>query len=80
MSGKFIKHKKFLDVCVKVTKWHPYGDDIQVEGEFYNMGYVQSWPLGMTKKFKINASKLNEWDVLASGTEECLRHGKWVSL
>lgn len=90
LNQRFIQHKNSLDVCLLITHCFDYGHGLSLKGEWWNMGYAASWPLGISKRLNLakeiehkggKAKKgcIKEWEVL-NGQSVCLRKGEWVSL
>lgn len=84
LEGKIIKHIYTKDVCFKVTSeirsWsstsHAY--EVLFVGEWINMGYENSWSLGVTQEFTKPERDLREdWLVCEEPDKKCLRNAKW---
>lgn len=93
MKVRLMRHKKFLDMCLKVTNWFDYGDGIAIKAEWWNMGFVNSFPLGYGYNKRLNLSKtligvggkahkgyIKDWEMLSGEEVSCLRNGNWCSL
>lgn len=83
-KGMFIKHSKFMDVCIYLDKpviKLPDGRYI-IRGTFWNMGFIQSWYLGIKFNHKVTIKELNsDWYVtLMRPKDICLRNNPWVKI
>lgn len=90
--GQFIKHKRYMDICLEIKSCHDYGHGIEIKVEAWNMGFVDSFPLGI--KFRVNIAKtekdikessgrntqLSEWQRLSDRTAKCFRNCEWIDL
>lgn len=91
-SGDFIKHEKFMDVCLLVTDAFDYGHGVKVKGTWWNLGQNTSYPIGI--KAVINIAKkeadikpqsgrrthIKQWGILAPEcrTDACYRYSRWL--
>lgn len=55
----FIKHKRFMDVCVEVKKCYDYGHGIKIVGIWWNLGQVKSYRIGYKAFFNIAKIKID---------------------
>lgn len=76
-----IKHQKFLDVAFKLTRplIHTH-KQIIFRGTWLNMGYVETFELGIKATLKIDKSKLNEWLFCVDESLPCIRFSEWKSV
>lgn len=44
--GDFIKHEKFLDVCIEIERFSVHPDGIYIVGAYWNQAYVDSFSIG----------------------------------
>lgn len=90
-SGDFIKHEKFLDVCIKVQQVVENEKGFKVLGTFWNQAYVSSFCTGQRVVVDIALNKdyvddfrrtsVEEWEILrAENSTACLRKGSWEKL
>jgi hypothetical protein len=82
--GMFIKHDKFMDVCIRIDKSPiklPDGRYV-VRGTFWNMAFVDSYSLRIKFIRKLTVEDIrNNWTAtLAGENDTCLRYNKWVRL
>lgn len=92
--GDFIKHEKFMDVCIKVEKRYDYGHGINISGTWYNLGFENTYPIGIRQTLNLakkkkdidSKSKRNtsadQWQILDRTCHEdaCYRYSKWNKL
>lgn len=87
----FIKHKNFKDVCLKVLTSFDYGHGFALKCEWWNMGQVESFPLGVRKRLnlsktiegldsKAKKSYAGDWEMLYGFPPSNLRKGDWKCL
>jgi hypothetical protein len=78
LFDRVIRHKRFMDVCVLVTKSFDVGHKLKVKGKWVNMAYVRSYELGVNAKFDVAKSDLKDWEYCVSPEgKECLRYAEW---
>jgi hypothetical protein len=83
-KGMFIKHDRFMDVCIYLDK-SPIllpDDRYIVRGVFWNMGFVDSFGLGIkfSRKITLEDLKTNYSATIARHQDRCLRKNYWVRL
>jgi hypothetical protein len=83
-KGMFIKHDRFMDICMYLDKSPillPDGRYI-VRGTFWNMGFVDSFSLGVKFSRKITKEDLrtNYSATIANNENRCLRKNRWVRI
>lgn len=88
----FIKHEKFLDVCIEVTSVYDYGHGLRIRGNWWNIGFVDSQPINCSVSLNIaknvddiksyRSTDLSQWLMLSyeSFTDQCFRNSKWINL
>lgn len=73
-----LKHTNSMDVCFEVT--HMYFNQhrqwLTVRGRWWNMGYVESWPLASGMIY-IKKEDISNWKMCNDLDSDCLRHDKW---
>lgn len=76
---KFIKHKKMKDVCIQVFKtfYIPEKKCLEIKGSWWNMAYIQSFPIGISFKKKIPINELKENWLYTDEIIDCLRNATW---
>jgi hypothetical protein len=84
---KFIKHNRYLDVCIQVVEEYEISRGIDkfliVKGWFWNMGFVQSFNTGQIARIEIplgNVHGINNRDWLEIETDQVvgsLRDVNW---
>jgi hypothetical protein len=77
--GIFIKHKRYRDVCIRVSKAGWYDDRLKGRGMFWNLGYESSWPIMCPTKFDVSLAELSQWEWAPAGCKGCLRNAPWRS-
>lgn len=80
----FIKHDRFMDVCIYLDKPPlklPDGRWV-VRGTFWNMGFVDSFGLGIRFSRKITTEDLKtNWSAtIVRPQDRCLRKNNWIRL
>ncbi len=80
LTGKFIKHKKFIDICINITYMDTNNSSLIIHGIFWNLGFVESFNIG--KKVNLNIINKNEWLILSDKgmKDKCFRYSKWSEL
>jgi hypothetical protein len=87
--GQFLKHKNYLDICLKLTHVFDYGHGYEIKADIWNMAFVESYPLG--EKMRLNIAKdekdikigrnthMSEWLILRGNStmDKCYRYSKW---
>ena len=79
-TGMIIKHEAFMDVAFWVDKCHgPFGKSgkLKVRGRWINMGFIQSYHIGITQKFEILAKEYDKWFKCLEPEAKCIRYAKW---
>lgn len=77
----YIRHERFLDVAIMLKKdVELEGTNYVVVGKYVNMGFVETFDLGVPITVKIPASKLEQWLICRNPKEDSIRKSKWVSL
>ena len=92
-KGDFIRHKRFLDVCLRVTNAFDYGHGLEIKASWWNMAFVNSYPIGHGYGKRINFKKdkdreskalkqwVGDWEILRTPSPPaCLRDGKWAEM
>lgn len=93
-KGYFIKHKRYLDICLEITNCFDYGHGYDLKVNIWNMGFVNSYHTG--QKMRLNIAKLpqdiketaerntscDEWQVLRGPSlmDQCYRNSKWMEI
>jgi hypothetical protein len=82
--GDYIKHAKFMDICVLVTgigMLEHGATSVQILGLWYNQGCEKSWCIGHDAQFTINVDNLHEWSLCVNPeADKCLRKCDWTPL
>lgn len=82
--GSFLKHDKFMDICIRVDKAPIRLSDGRyvIRGTFWNMGFVDSFNLNIKFSRKIEAKDLREnyTVTMMRPDEPCLRKNNWVKI
>lgn len=60
VSGMYIKHVKFMDVCVEVKKVYDYGHGLKISGVWWNLGQKTSYRIGYKCKFNIGKNTIDD--------------------
>lgn len=91
-NGDAIKHDSFKDVYINIKKVYDYGHGVKVSGIWCNLGFVNSYSIGIKvtldiakdeKDIKNNRrTLLNEWNILSpeSFEDNCHRNSKWLKI
>ena len=83
-----------MDVCLKVTNVFDYGHGIKIKADWWNMAYVESFPLGFGYTHRVNLAKYNDdksmkksnksyigdWEILLGEPPLCIRYGNWKDI
>ncbi len=76
----FVKHEKFMDVCIEVRHITPSSDGIKIYGTFWNLGQSgKSFPIGSDLKLKIPFDEVSQWKQCVDASED-LRVADWQEL
>lgn len=87
--GSFIKHERFIDVCIYVKKAYDYGHGMEIKAVWWNMGFTKSYCIGYRQRLNIAKNKtylskqrrtaIQDWEFLATRDQlfDCLRHAPW---
>lgn len=91
-KGSYIKHFKFMDVCIKVINCFDYGHGVTVTGQWWNLGQVNSFPINPrgVRDIRLNIAKhpkdlkkgrstlLKDWLSASIGSDDLsLRNANW---
>lgn len=83
-KAMFIKHDKFMDVCIRIEKSPILLEDGRyvIRGSFWNMGFVDSYPMYIKFTRKLTAEDIhNNWTVtMMRDFDRCLRYNTWVRI
>lgn len=82
-----IKHKKFMDVAIQITK-PPIitkSGKLKIKGNWMNQAYVESFIIGKLKNFGkselvIMPENIKDWLVCLNPHANCVRNEKWIRL
>ena len=77
--GDIIRHKKWKDIAFQVDSVIDTGNAWQVMGEYINLGYTNSWHLGIGVHSHV-ITKPSEWERMCTDKDKCLRYNKWTSV
>lgn len=89
--GEFIKHERYLDICLEILSVFDYGHGYKIKTKIWNMAYVDSYPIGQNmqlniakdpKDIKSSAGRntsMKEWQILRGVAilDRCYRYSKW---
>lgn len=91
--GSFIKHDRYLDVCIEVLRCYDYGQGLSIKGVWWNLGMNQSHRIGYPVNLDIaktehttaenRTTTLAQWKILHKGEvplEGTLRDANWVQI
>jgi hypothetical protein len=81
--GSIIRHKNAMDVAFRVQKTQgPFGSSqkYKLKGEWINMGFVQSYAIGIVNKIELNREALSQWELCLESEPQCIRHSQWKAL
>lgn len=74
----YIKHERFMDVAIKLTKpIKRTRTGYQVTGKYVNMGFVETFELGVPVSITISKDNVKNWQVCENPTEACIRKSTW---
>lgn len=82
-SGSIIRHQASMDVAFNIIRIRgPYGPNqkFELKGEWINMGFVRSWPLGITQKIRLSRKDFSSWEICLTPEVDCLRYGHWKQI
>lgn len=77
---QIIKHVNSMDVAFLITKVrgpYPPSDKVELTGEWINLGFVESYRLGIRQKIRLTKENLSVWLVCAEPDAKCLRYVEW---
>lgn len=77
LNNRIIKHSNNLDVCYLVSKCFDAGHKLKLKVTVQNMGYVQSYNVGVDLKITIKKEDLPQWHVCIEPDAKCLRYAEW---
>jgi hypothetical protein len=84
LHGKFIKHKKFMDVCFEVKKSFDVGHKVKLKGNWWNMAFVKSFDIFhgcRPSNIEIRKENYGEWEYCTNPQSvDCLRNAQWKSI
>jgi hypothetical protein len=73
----FLKHKRYLDVCILAYNIQSDGSTYTIYGEFWNLGVNKSHRTGATVIQEVNPFSLRrDWQYTIDNTM-CLRQANW---
>lgn len=75
----YIRNVMSLDVCIRVYEITAKDGGFQVNGDFVNMGFVESFDLGEPVNLFVLFKDLGNWQIFG-GEEKCLRNANWKLL
>lgn len=90
-TGFIIKHKNYLDICLKLIDVFDYGHGYKLKTEVWNMGFVESFNTGQKRQLNLakkpedikdkagRYTSQDEYLVLQGHglNEKCYRYGTW---
>lgn len=81
-TDDYIKHKRNKDVCYKILGKYYYSTDgsIKIKAMIYNMGFKDSYNLGVKCKIRIYPEDVHNWEQCCKYTTQCLRYADWRPL
>lgn len=81
MRGRFLKHKKYKDVCFRVLNHFPFENFTKFKIEWWNLGYVDSYSMGIREYTDIQYSDYENWEYTYNYDGfACLRNATWMEL
>jgi len=76
---KYLKHKKFLDVCIKCHDIVTLNSGaLIVYGSWYNLGQLNSYAINLDTSIVIERQNLRDWMFLETDDDTNLRKETWV--
>lgn len=93
-KGNFIKHEKYMDICLELVNVFDYGHGYAIKAKVWNMGFINSFPVGQNWRLNIaknekdiksgagRNTQIGEWQIL-SGTalmDQCYRNSNWLEI
>jgi hypothetical protein len=75
-----IRHVKAMDVCVRIHKTYNIGHKYKIKGMWMNMGFVNTFPMGMIARFEIKNENLGDWEYCTEPDKTCVRYSTWRNL
>lgn len=75
-----IRHKRAMDLCVRVHKTYNIGHKWKVKGTWINMGFVNTYSIGVSARFEIKRENLSDWEYCTEPDKDCIRYSTWRSL
>jgi hypothetical protein len=74
----YIKHERFMDIAIKLSApIRRTRTGYQVTGKYVNMGFVETFELGVPVSITIAADKISNWQVCENPTEKSIRKSNW---
>jgi hypothetical protein len=77
-----IKHINSMDIAFLVyRRFGPFDTDRQykIKGEWLNMGFIQTFPMGIRQTIEISQKDLKKWQLCSQPNEhDCIRNAQWL--
>lgn len=80
-NHSIIKHRMYMDLAIRITK--PvlrFPNKVVIRGEYLNMAFVETYPIGQRCNIEIPIEKLNEWLGCMQPQTVCIRYSLWEPL
>lgn len=79
MNCYFLKHKNYRDVCFRVLKQYDTHNRVKLKIEWWNLGFVNSYAMGITQNTEILHNDYDNW-LYTTDVINCLRNANWRPL
>lgn len=60
-KGMWLRHERFMDVCIQVTKVFEWPGGYKIKGEWWNLGQTKEFPINMPVKLTVSRSEALKW-------------------
>lgn len=74
-----IKHERFLDLAIMITKplIRLKDGSVIIRGHYINQGFNKSYDLNINVKLRINKDDKSKWLVCNTPLDMCVRYSTW---
>lgn len=78
MKTVYLKHKRHMDVAIKLTKaLTKNARRYYVTGKYVNMGFVETFELGVPVSITVPVENIENWEICINPRQPSIRKSTW---